>query len=136
MGSEMCIRDSDNSVGPLTRMSMTPGLPQILWLMTALFLAPPLEEMLFRGVLYGGYRRSLGPTRSAWLTTTIFAVLHVTEAIHFLPALLAIVGMALLALRMRLRYSAVGPAVAVHFGYNSVIALGVVCSTWFRHARG
>jgi membrane protease YdiL (CAAX protease family) len=104
--------------------------------MTALFLAPPLEEMLFRGVMYGGYRQSLGPTRSAWLTTTIFALLHVTEVIHFFPALLAIVGMALLALRMRLRYSAIGPAVAVHFGYNTVIALGVVYSTWFRHYRG
>jgi len=44
--------------------------------------------------------------------------------------------MALLALRMRLRSSAIGPAMAVHFGYNVIIALGVVCSTWLRHTRG
>jgi membrane protease YdiL (CAAX protease family) len=127
---------NEDSVGPLTRLSMTPGMPQILWLMMALFLAPPLEEMLFRGVLYGGYRQSLGPSRSAWLTTTIFALLHVTEVIHFFPALLAIASMALLALRMRLRSSAIGPAVAVHFGYNAVIALSAVYSTWLRHSRG
>jgi hypothetical protein len=113
-------------------MSMTKGLPQILWIIMALFLAPPLEELLFRGVLYGGYRKSLGATGAAWLTTSIFAFLHIGEVIHFLPALLAIVTMALLALRMRLRYSAIGPAIAVHFGYNAMVALGVICSTRFR----
>ena len=59
---------NQGSVGPLTKISMTKGLPQILWIIMALFLAPPLEEMLFRGVLYGGYRKSLGATPAAWLT--------------------------------------------------------------------
>jgi membrane protease YdiL (CAAX protease family) len=121
----------EESVGPLTQMSMTKGLPQILWIIMALFLAPPLEEMLFRGVLYGGYRKSFGATRAAWLTTSIFALMHITEVIYFLPALLAIAGMALLALRMRLRHSAIGPAIAAHFGYNFILALAVICSTWF-----
>jgi membrane protease YdiL (CAAX protease family) len=122
---------NEESVGPLTRMSMTKGLPQILWFLMALFLAPPLEEMLFRGVLYGGYRKSLGAARAAWLTTGIFALLHVTEVIYFPVALIAIISMALLALRMRLSHSAIGPAVAVHFGYNAVISLSAICSTWF-----
>jgi len=126
----------EDSLGPLARMAITPGLPQIAWLVMALLLAPPLEEMLFRGVLYGGYRRSLGPTRAAWLTTSIFAMLHITEVIHYLPAIFAIAGMALLALRMRLRSAAIGPAIAVHFGYNFVIGLEVICSTLFRNGRG
>ena len=122
---------NQGSVGPLTKISMTKGLPQILWIFMALFLAPPLEEMLFRGVLYGGYRKSLGATRAAWLTTSIFVLMHITEFIYFLPALVGIAGMALLALRMRLRHSAIGPAVAVHFGYNFILVLAVICSTWF-----
>jgi uncharacterized protein len=97
----------------------------------ALLLAPPVEEMLFRGVLYGGYRKSLGATGATWLTTSIFALMHIGEVIYFLPALLVIAGVALLALRMRLRHSAIGPAVAVHFGYNFILALAVICSTWF-----
>jgi membrane protease YdiL (CAAX protease family) len=125
-----------DSLGPLARMAMTPGLPQIAWFCMALFLAPPLEELLFRGVVYGGYRKSFGPTRAAWLTTSIFALLHITEVIHFLPALFAIASMALVALRMRLRSSAIGPAIAVHFGYNFVIAGGVIFSTWLRNSRG
>lgn len=125
-----------DSLGPLTRMSITPGLSQIAWVIMALVLAPPLEELLFRGVLYGGYRKSLGPTRAAWLTTTIFTLLHITEAIHYLPALIAIASMALVALRMRLRSAAIGPAIAVHFGYNFVISLGVISSTLIRNSRG
>jgi membrane protease YdiL (CAAX protease family) len=126
----------EDSLGPLTRMAMTPGFPQIAWITMALLLAPPLEEMLFRGVLYGGYRKALGATWAAWLTTGIFTLLHITEAIHYLPALVAIAGMALLALRMRLQSSAIGPAIAVHFGYNFVVAVGVICSTWFRDGKG
>ncbi len=123
---------NEESVGPLTKMSMTKGLPQTLWVIMALLLAPAFEEMLFRGVLYGGYRKSFGATRAAWLTTAIFALLHIAEVIYFLPALLGIAGMALLALRMRLRHSAIGPAIAVHFGYNSIVALAVILSTWFQ----
>ena len=108
--------------GPLAKMATTNGAPQIAWLIAALILAPPFEELLFRGILYGGYRRSFGPTTAAVLTTFIFCLLHTTEVIHFLPGLIGIVGVALGALWLRLHSSAIGPAVAVHFGYNVVLA--------------
>ena len=112
--------------GPLGKMALTPGIPRIAWLVAALILAPPVEELLFRGILYGGYRRSFGATRAAVLTTLIFCLMHVTEVIHFLPGLVAIAGMALVTLWTRLRSAAIGPAVAVHFGYNAMIALTVL----------
>src|SRR5207247_3722263 len=86
------------------------------------------EELLFRGVLYGGYRRSFGPRGAALFTTFIFWLLHITESIHFLPAMLAIVMLALLALWFRLRSAAIGPAIAVHLGHTSMLALVVVLS--------
>ena len=109
--------------GPLTRMAMTPGLPRILWVTTAVLLAPPIEELLFRGVLYGGYCRSFGPTKAALLSTLIFCALHITEIIRFPVGAFAIGGMAVTALRMRLRSSAIGPAVAVHLSYNGTLVL-------------
>lgn len=48
--------------------------------------------------------------------------MHTTELIHFLPAALGILGLALAALYMRLRTCAIGPAIAVHVAYNSTIA--------------
>jgi len=84
-------------------MAMTHGLTKILWLAIVMLLAPLIEELLFRGVLYGGYRRSFGPTRAALLTTLIFWALHTTEFIRFPLAAFAIAAMAVAALWMRLR---------------------------------
>ncbi len=118
-------------LGPIARMAQTPGVPQVSWLLLALALAPVIEELLFRGILYGGYRHSFGPAWAAVVTTTIFVLLHLSEAIHFLPALLGITLLAVLALWFRLRSAAIGPAVAVHFGYNSMIALAAILGTTF-----
>ena len=82
-----------------------------------------IEELLFRGVLYGGYRQSLGPRKAAVLVTLIFCLLHVPEVLHLPVAMLGIAGLALTALWMRLRASAIGPAIAVHFSYNGVLAV-------------
>lgn len=119
----------DAKMGPLAKMSVTPGWPQLLWIVAALVLAPPVEELLFRGVLYGGYRQSFGPIWAALLTTAIFVLLHLTETIYFLPSILGITALALTALWIRLRFAAVGPAVAVHVGYNAVIAAAVLTYT-------
>ena len=112
---------------------MTHGLTKIVWLATVMLWAPLIEELLFRGVLYGGYRRSFGPTRAALLTTLIFWALHMTEFIRFPLAAFAIAAMAVVALWMRLRSSAIGPAVAAHFSYNSVLALLQIAASFAKH---
>jgi len=119
-----------DSVGPLTRMAMTPGLAQWLWLAMALILAPPIEELLFRGVLYGGYCKAIGAKGAAILTTCIFGVLHITEVIYSVLAALGILALAVAALWMRLRSGAIGPAVACHFAYNAVVAGSMLYLTW------
>jgi membrane protease YdiL (CAAX protease family) len=107
---------------PLIRMSMTPGFPQIVWVITAVLFAPPIEELLFRGIVYGGYRKSLGAAAAATLTTFIFVMLHFEQFIRQPVAIFGITGLALAALWQRLRSRAIGPAVATHFGYNAVVS--------------
>ena len=91
-----------------------------------LLFSPLIEECLFRGILYGGYRRSFGPLWAAVLSTGIFWVLHISEMIHYWPAMVAIALLALVALSQRLKFGAIGPAVAVHLGYNGIVVLGTV----------
>jgi membrane protease YdiL (CAAX protease family) len=110
--------------GPLARIAMMPGLPQIILVLVALLLAPPIEELLFRGVLYGGYRKSFGHVWAAALSAGIFVLLPITEVIHFPFAMIGLAGLALTALWCRLNWSAIGPAIGVHFGYNAVIVCG------------
>jgi membrane protease YdiL (CAAX protease family) len=75
--------------------------------------------MLFRGLLYGGYRRSFGPNWAAVLTTLLFFLPHAPRSVL---SAVGIAGMALMALWFRLRSAAIGPAVAAHMGYNSAMA--------------
>jgi membrane protease YdiL (CAAX protease family) len=114
------------SHGPLAKMAVTKGISQLLWIVVALFLAPPIEELLFRGVLYGGYRQSFGPIRAAVFTSSIFVLLHVTEINYYWPAIVGITSSAFVAVWLRLRSAAIGPAVAEHFGYNLTIVTCVL----------
>jgi membrane protease YdiL (CAAX protease family) len=114
----------------LNRMAYTPGLQQWVFVVTVIFLAPPVEEMLFRGIFYGGYRKSFGPVWAAVSTTFIFVALHLLEYVHFPSVIMGIIALALATLWCRLHWNAIGPAIAVHAGYNFVVALFIVCWTW------
>lgn len=110
-------------LGPLAQMAVTPGFAHWAWMFMALALAPLIEEPLFRGVLYAGYRQSFGPAGAAVLTTFLFVLMHVTEMVYYWPAVISITGLALATLWLRLRFAAIGPAIAAHFGYNMIVAL-------------
>ena len=116
-------------LGPLTTMGRTQGLPQITYIILAVLIVPIPEELLFRGVMYGGYRQSLGARKAAILTSFIFVAMHFLEFSHFPPAAISITALAIGALYMRLRGCAIGPAVAVHTGYNLFVALLTVLYT-------
>ena len=88
----------------------------------AVVLAPPVEEMLFRGLLYGGYRRSSGPIWAAVATTSLFCLPHAVQMSQSGLAAIGIVGMGLAALSLRLHSGSVGPAIAAHVGYNAAVA--------------
>ena len=120
---------SEDSLGPLTKMAYTPGVGQMAWVILALAFAPPVEELLFRGIVYGGYRQSLGPVAAAIITTGGFVALHITELLAQPLAILGVGSLGLGALWIRLRSGAIGPAVAAHLGYNMVVAVLVVLAT-------
>jgi membrane protease YdiL (CAAX protease family) len=80
---------------------------------------PPIEELLFRGVLFTGFRRSWGPWAAGIAVTFLFAASHLFEAFGYWPALLSITVAGVLALAVRLRSGSIWPAVALHACYNA-----------------
>jgi len=124
------VHGGPTSLGPVTKMAASSTSGFIIWTLSALLLAPLVEEPLFRGLLYGGLRRSFGAISAAILTSAIFILLHLTEIIHFLPAILPLGLLAVCALAVRLRFGAIGPALAVHFGYNAMLALAFYRQMW------
>ena len=114
--------DPGTKFGPITEMAFSNITSRIIWLIIALILAPPIEEFLFRGVLFSGFTFSFGIYVSAFLTTAIFVLVHISEYINYPPALAGILAIAVFTVIMRIRTRALGPCIAAHFGYNLFIA--------------
>lgn len=113
-------------LGPLTQMASTPGTPRLVVTLLALAIAPPVEEVLFRGLLFAGFARSWGPAVAAALVTALFVAVHAPELLYFPPAALSVGALALATIGLRLATGAVGPALACHLAYNGAVLLGML----------
>jgi membrane protease YdiL (CAAX protease family) len=118
---------SYNEFGALgrIRMAMTPGVPRIILAISTVVLRAPEEELFFRGVLYGGFRKSFGAAPAAICMTLVFVLFHIPAVFQSMTAFVAISSMALITLWFRLRFQAIGPAIAAHVGYNAVIMAAI-----------
>jgi membrane protease YdiL (CAAX protease family)/uncharacterized protein YndB with AHSA1/START domain len=113
------------ALGPVARAASTPGSGRYYWLVLGLFVAPFVEEYLFRGVLTSGLRVRFGPLATTAIVAAVFTVLHVFEAIAYWPALVTIAALSVLTSVARERSGSLTPCFAMHFAYNLALALRV-----------
>ena len=105
----------------LVQLVTSGGFGRAAFIVLALLLAPPIEEFVFRGVMMHGLMRRLRPVTSAVIVSTVFVLLHVPEARHYWPALVAILFLATIAVTARLTSGSLLPAYAAHLAYNTVV---------------
>ena len=92
------------------------------WMLSAVLLAPPIEELMFRGAFLGGLAQSWSLRAAAITSGVTFWLMHGPEFVHW-PAAVSIGLLTVLTTTLRLRTRILGPSVAAHFGYNLMIAL-------------
>jgi tetratricopeptide (TPR) repeat protein len=102
-------------------MPLASLLSRVMWFLTVVVVAPPSEEMLFRGILYGGINKSFGQIAAIFLTTLLFMCGH-SHAFKSLHSLVCFLTFSLVALWCRIRFKAVGPPVALHIACNLTAA--------------
>ena len=90
-------------------------------LILAIGIAPPLEEFLFRGVLLAGLGTSWGVAPAVFASAGLFALAHLDQIGGYWPAFVMILGLALLATVLRLRYRSLLPGIGLHIGYNAML---------------
>lgn len=112
---------TEHSLDLLARTARQPGFGRDSWAVVAIVLAPPIEELLFRGGLLAGLEHSWGPTIAAVTVTIAFVAIHLPETVHYWPGTLAVTVFAVGALLARRASGYLGPAVSMHLGYNVVI---------------
>ena len=91
------------------------GMLLFLTLFVSMF-GPVIEEMFFRGFMYSAIKKHLGFLGAAFLSASIFSILH-TNIVGFLPIMALGV---LLAYLYEKTGSLVAP-MAVHILHNSII---------------
>jgi membrane protease YdiL (CAAX protease family) len=98
------------------------------WVLSAVLLAPPIEELMFRGVLLGGLAATWNIRAAAVISGATFWLMHGPEFVHW-PAAVAIGLLTILATWLRVRSRSLGPSIGAHFGYNLVLATVVWLAT-------
>lgn len=118
--------DAHNFTGPLAHAAAASTSGRYEWAFLAVFLAPPSEEFIFRGVLYTGFSRSWGPVAAAVVVSILFVLMHVAELIGYWPPLIGISTLAAATIIARQRTGSLAAPLALHMTYNLVLVLLVL----------
>ncbi len=103
---------------PLERLFSSPASAYAIGVF-AIFIAPFMEELIFRGVLFSIFERQVGPWFAVVSTSLLFAGLHVSEywgAWHHVFMIL-VVGLVFSLARMLT--GSLAPSVILHLAYNA-----------------
>jgi membrane protease YdiL (CAAX protease family) len=120
-GAEFRLLPPDTSgLDNLELVQLFQGPPAIALLaaMVVVFLAPVIEEVLFRGLAFAGIAARFGAGWAVVTTTIIFTALHAPEKLHYWPGFIDVAAVALLSCALRLRFRSIKPGIALHFLYN------------------
>lgn len=101
----------------------------LLFVCMAVFVAPLVEETLFRGYLYPIFARSFGITPAILLTGLLFGLMHGAQLgwTWGLVSMLTLVGIVFTLVRART--GTVFASFLMHLGYNSLISIIAIVTT-------
>ena len=103
----------------------------------AISIAPVVEELVFRGLLFAIFERAMGWRFAVVTTAALFAGLHAPEYWHAWNHLLMILVVGMVFSLARGMTGSLAPSIILHIGYNSLIMTGLFFSTQhFRTAAG
>jgi len=114
-------RESDFEVmlksGPQVRLAVA---------LLASFSAPLVEEVVYRGVIFGGLRKRFSATTTIIIVTLLFLGVHVPQYAGAWASLAGLMLLSLVLTVVRAMSKSLLPCIVIHFINNAVISLVVV----------
>jgi hypothetical protein len=102
----------------------------------ATFTAPLIEEVIYRGVLYSAFQRTVGVAPAVLFVTLIFALVHVPQYYES-PATLALLLILSLVLTLMRAYSGnLLPCIILHTIVNGFQSAGLIAEPYLKQAAG
>jgi membrane protease YdiL (CAAX protease family) len=99
----------------------------------AIGIAPAVEELVFRGLLFAVIEGAMGMRLAVVCTAILFAGLHIPEYWHAWNHMFMILVVGIVLSLARGLTGSLAPSIILHIGYNSFIMLGVFSSTEHFH---
>lgn len=118
----------DRDTFPLQQYFSSPGAAYAI-AGFAVLVAPIMEEVIFRGVLYNVFERRLGVGLAIALSATLFAGFHVPEYWGAWNHLLLVSLAGVIFSLARALTGSLAPSVILHFGYNATLMTGLFLTT-------
>jgi len=101
----------------------------LLFMAMAVFVAPLVEETLFRGYLYPLFARSFGVTPAIFLTGILFGLMHGYQLGWTWTLVTVLIVVGIIFTLVRARTGSVFASYLMHLGYNSLIAIAALLGT-------
>jgi uncharacterized protein len=111
-------------------------LPALAWCVTVfgVFIAPPVEEIFFRGFLLPILARGTGNVVAVLITSGLFALLHASQIGHAWLAVLVLGAVSVVLCVVRIKYNSVAASTLVHMAYNGLLFVMMILATGgYRH---
>ena len=97
--------------------SSKPALYTIAFL--AVFTAPVVEEVVYRGVLYSAFQRSIGTVSAVVLVTLLFALVHVPQYYPSYSTIFLLTLLSLILTLVRVYTGNLLPCIILHTAFNA-----------------
>jgi hypothetical protein len=96
---------------------------RVLTALLAIFSAPLIEEVVYRGVLYQAFERKFNWLAGAGVVTSLFALVHVPQYWGSWAAIVTILLLSLVLTVLRAATGSLLPSVVTHFVFNGIQAV-------------
>jgi membrane protease YdiL (CAAX protease family) len=105
---------------PVDRYYQQTGFAYLM-LVFGLLVAPLIEEILFRGLIFPLAARAMGVIAGTIITALLFSLMHQSQLAHAWAPLLVIFGVGLVLTTIRARANSLAASWIVHFSYNATL---------------
>jgi membrane protease YdiL (CAAX protease family) len=102
----------------------------------ATFTAPLIEEVIYRGVLYSAFRRTIGIAGAVVFVTFIFALVHVPQYYESPSTVALLLVLSLVLTLMRVYSQNLLPCIIFHTIVNGVQSMGLIAEPYLKQAAG
>jgi membrane protease YdiL (CAAX protease family) len=118
----------------LTRILASSRAAVFLVAFMATFTAPLVEEVIYRGILYSAFQRTLGPVIAIVAVTLLFALVHVPQYYPSLSTIGLLLLLSLILTLVRARTNNLLPCIILHTIFNGFQSALLILEPYVKSA--